>query len=74
MTGQINVNKIAARSGNTVTVASGDVLYAPGHVVQVKYFQLTTSQTETYSSANADQAISNFTVNRTPRHIRRFMK
>lgn len=35
MTGQINVNKIAARSGNTITVESGDVLQAPGHVLQV---------------------------------------
>ena len=38
----------------------------PGHVIQVKYFQLTTTQTETLSSADTDQAISNFTVNITP--------
>jgi len=37
-----------------------------GHVVQVQYFQLTTTQTETISSADTDQAISNFTVNITP--------
>lgn len=36
MTGQINVNKIAARTGNTITVASGDVLQAPGHIIQAK--------------------------------------
>tara|TARA_B100000963_G_scaffold284627_1_gene253439 strand:- start:1229 stop:1747 length:519 start_codon:yes stop_codon:yes gene_type:complete len=35
MTGQINVNKIAARTGNAITIASGDVLQAPGHVIQV---------------------------------------
>jgi len=34
MTGQINVNKLAARTGNTITVNSGDVLQAPGHVMQ----------------------------------------
>ncbi len=38
----------------------------PGHIIQVKYFQLTTNQRETIASANADQAISNFTVNITP--------
>ena len=36
------------------------------YLVQMKHFQLTTSQTETIASANADQAISNFTVNITP--------
>jgi hypothetical protein len=42
MTGQINVNKIAARSGNTITVNSGDKIsgaagsiVAPGQVIQV---------------------------------------
>ena len=41
MTGQINVNKIAARSGNTITVNSGDKIsgaagsiVAPGQVIQ----------------------------------------
>jgi len=41
--------------------------YITGAVLQVKYFQLTTTQTETISSANTDQAISNFTVNITPK-------
>ena len=36
MTGQINVNKIAARTGNAITIASGDVLQASGHILQVK--------------------------------------
>jgi len=42
MTGQINVNKIAARSGNTITINSGDKIsgaagsiVAPGQVIQV---------------------------------------
>ena len=41
MTGQINVNKIAARTGNTITVNSGDKIsgaagsiVAPGQVIQ----------------------------------------
>ena len=53
---------------NQITNAAGDGSpIIPGSVLQVKYFQLTTSQTETISSANADQAISNFTVNITPK-------
>jgi len=36
------------------------------YVVQMKHFQLTTTQTETISSTNTDQEISNFTVNITP--------
>ena len=46
MTGQINVNKIAARSGNTITINSGDKIsgdagsiIASGQVIQVKNFQ-----------------------------------
>ena len=47
MTGQINVNKIAARSGNTITVASGDVLQAPGHTLQTLYLAMTTTTATT---------------------------
>jgi len=36
------------------------------YLVQMKHFQLTTTQTETIASANTDQEISNFTVNITP--------
>ena len=32
---QINVNTIGARTGTNVTVASGDTLYAAGHIIQV---------------------------------------
>ena len=49
MTGQINVNKIAARSGNTITVESGDVFQAPGHVLQVKQAVKSDTQTTTAS-------------------------
>ena len=53
---------------DTITDTSGNSIpYMKGSVLQVQYFQLTTSQTETISSANADQAISNFTVNITPK-------
>ena len=55
------------RSNRITDVAGTSSPYIPGAVLQVKYFQLTTSQTETISSANTDQAISNFTVNITPK-------
>ena len=45
MTGQINVNKIAARTGNTITVESGDVLSQPGSVIQVVQNTSTTGAT-----------------------------
>ena len=62
MTGQINVNKIAARSGNTITVNSGDVLQAPGHVLQVVSG---TAATETSFTASSFFATST-TVSITP--------
>ena len=34
MTGQINVNKIAARTGNTINIESGQILSQPGAVIQ----------------------------------------
>ena len=43
MTGQINVNKIAARTGNTITINSGDKISGaagsiiiPGTIVQIQ--------------------------------------
>ena len=57
MTGQINVNKIAARTGNTITVESGDVLQAPGHVLQVTVGG-TTSRITTTSTSYADIGVS----------------
>ena len=50
MTGQINVNKIAARTGNTITVNSGDVLQAPGHVIQTVSGETATSVSITSTS------------------------
>ncbi len=53
---------------NQITNTAGDGSpIIPGAMLQVKYFQLTTTQIETISSANTDQAISNFTVNITPK-------
>jgi len=50
-------------TGQAITVATTN---QAGHVLQVKYFQLTTSQTESISTANADQVITNFNINITP--------
>ena len=44
------------------------------YLVQMKHFQLTTTQTETIASADADQAISNFTVNITPTRANSIIK
>ena len=62
----LKTNTIQAATGSNVSVASGTVLQAPGHVLQVKYYQLTTMVNETYGTANTNQAITNFTVNITP--------
>ena len=62
MTGQINVNKIAARTGTAITIESGHVLQAPGHVLQVQQ-GLYTSNT---SFTNTSMAASDLTVNITP--------
>ena len=64
MTGQINVNKIAARVGNTITVESGDVLQAPGHVIQVKSAAFT--DVLAISSADTRTDITNLSLTITP--------
>tara|TARA_B100001057_G_scaffold459210_1_gene509174 strand:- start:1450 stop:2022 length:573 start_codon:yes stop_codon:yes gene_type:complete len=48
MTGQINVNKIAARTGNAITIESGDVLTQPGSVIQTVF---TASDTKFYTTS-----------------------
>ena len=58
MTGQINVNKIAARTGNTITVNSGDVLQAPGHVLQVQSMTVTTSATSASGTTFNDTGLT----------------
>ena len=65
MTGQINVNKIAARTGNAITIASGDVLQAPGHVIQV--VQTVFTGQATYSNNGSTSDIAGMTVTITPK-------
>ena len=54
---QINVNTIGARTGNDITLASGDNFYIPGHVLQVVQGSLTT-EANTTSSTYADTGLS----------------
>jgi len=56
----IKVDTITDTSGNSIP-------YMKGAVLQVKYFQLTTPQEETYSSINTDQVVTNFNVTITPK-------
>ena len=58
MTGQINVNKIAARTGNAITIESGDVLQAPGHVLQVQSMTVTTSATSAAGTTFNDTGLT----------------
>ena len=53
---------------------TGGIIGVKGHVLQVKYFQLTTSQIETYGTSNIDQAITNFNVSITPRNTSSIIK
>ena len=52
MTGQINVNKIAARTGTAITIESGHVLTQPGSIIQV----LQETKTATVTVANGANA------------------
>ena len=45
---------------------TGGIIGVKGHVLQVKYFQLTTPQTESVSIGNTDIAVTNFNVIITP--------
>lgn len=70
MTGQINVNKIAARSGNTITINSGDKIsgaagsiVAPGQVIQT----LTAAKLDVFSTTSQSYVdIPNMTITITP--------
>ena len=62
MTGQINVNKIAARTGNTITIESGDVLNAPGSIIQAVQ-----SSTTTYFNTSSSSFVNAFTATVTPK-------
>ena len=55
---KIEVNEIAARTGNTITVESGDVLQAPGHVLQVQSMTVTTSATSAAGTTFNDTGLT----------------
>tara|TARA_B100000085_G_scaffold148614_1_gene135209 strand:- start:33 stop:626 length:594 start_codon:yes stop_codon:yes gene_type:complete len=68
MTGQINVNKIAARTGNTITINSGDkisgaagAISVPGTIVQT--LQSIKTDTQTIATSFSFTQISGLTVN-----------
>lgn len=48
--------------------------YIKGAVLQVKYFQLTTTQTVPYGTTHTDMAVPNFTVNITPKSTSSIIK
>ena len=50
MTGQINVNKIGARTGTTINMESGHKILMPGSIIQTKSFVLTSATSSTSSS------------------------
>ena len=62
MTGQINVNKIAARTGTTINVESGHTFHQAGTVLQTVSTtidgQTTTSSTSTYASTPTTATIT----------------
>ena len=70
MTGQINVNKISARTGNTITINSGDKIsgaagsiVAPGQVIQT----LTAAKLDVFSTTSQSYVdIPNMTITITP--------
>tara|TARA_B110000503_G_scaffold131381_1_gene205901 strand:+ start:374 stop:958 length:585 start_codon:yes stop_codon:yes gene_type:complete len=75
MSSTIGVQNIAHTNGTVAaTVDSEGGVYIKNHVLQVKYFQLTTMVNEAYSTANTDQAITNFVVNITPKSTSSIMK
>ena len=47
---KIEVNEIAARSGSNISIPSGNILHAPGHVLQVVSSPLTSTVTGTGTS------------------------
>jgi len=64
---KIEVNEIAARSGSNISIPSGNILHAPGHVMQVQYTQYTGTFSQS-CSADTDTVIgaSALSVNITP--------
>ena len=62
MTGQINVNKIAARTGTAITVESGHVITQPGSIVQT----VSGSKSTLVNVASTSFADTGLTANITP--------
>ena len=65
MTGQINVNKIAARTGNTITINSGDKIsgdagsiIAPGSIIQVVNGPANAARLTSTSTSYVDTSIT----------------
>ena len=50
MTGQINVNKIAARTGTAITLESGHKIMMPGSVIQTVYNSIISPENTTSTS------------------------
>jgi len=65
MTGQINVNKIAARTGTTISMESGHKIMMPGSIVQTQFTRYATATTQSIT-ASTDTVLSGFSVNITP--------
>ena len=58
-------------TGSQLTIAPA---IQTGAVLQVKYFQLTEPQTETYGTTDTDIAITNFNINITPKSTSSIIK
>ena len=65
MTSILKVDNIQKANGSTPT-ASDLGINTTGAVLQVKYYQRTTSQTTAYPTTNTDMIIPNFNINITP--------
>tara|TARA_B100000900_G_scaffold20532_1_gene15958 strand:+ start:4154 stop:4735 length:582 start_codon:yes stop_codon:yes gene_type:complete len=71
----LKTNTIQAATGSTINVASGQVLNAPGHVIQVQYTQYTGTFTQSYT-AETDAVIGAvaLSVNITPKSTSSIIK
>ena len=86
--GSVTANKIGTGAVTCAKIADGTIVNADinasagiagsklgtGAILQVKYFQLTTSQTETYPTANTDKTITNFNIVITPKSTSSIIK
>ena len=66
----LKINNIQAATGNTITVESGDVLRAPGHVVQCQNVYVTDRSSQSIVRNESDASATNITgmtLNVTPK-------